>query len=105
MFKDYQPHIIIKPYKKKKRSKIKKFLLGILVISFILTLSVYIGLNFLIKSQVKNIEELKQENNYLKKEIQKFSSSDKAYDEILRTKYGYIKDGEKIIIYSRTSKK
>ncbi len=95
----YQPQIVIKPYKKR-RKKIRKWLIGILIIGFILTLSIYLGLNFMVKREMKEIEEIRKENSYFKKEIQKLSNSDTPYEEILRTKYGYIKKGEKIIIYS-----
>ena len=104
MFKDYQPKIIIKPYQKRKKSW-KKVLLGILLVSFVITLSVYLGLSFLVNKEVRNISELRQENNYLKKEIKKLKTSDEAYEEILRTKYGYIKNGEKIIVYSHSIKR
>jgi len=99
MISRYQPQIIIKPYKKR-RKRIRKWLIGILIIGFILTLSIYLGLNFIVKKELKEIEEIKKENNYFRKEIQKLSNSDTSYEEILRTKYGYIKKGEKIIIYS-----
>lgn len=99
MISRYQPQIIIKPYKKRKK-RIKKWLIGILIIGFILTLSIYLGLNFIVKRELKEIEEIKKENNYFRKKIQKLSNSNASYEEILRTKYGYIKKGEKIIIYS-----
>ncbi len=97
----YQPQIIIKPYKKKKKKKkLRKWLLGVLIIGFILSLSIYLLLSFIIKKELKEIENLKKENKYFKKEIQKLSKSDIFYEEILRTQYGYIKRGEKVFIYS-----
>jgi len=95
----YQPQIVIKP-KRKKRKKRKRWFLAVLLIAVFLTISIYLGLNFMIKREMKEIEEIRKENSYFKKEIQKLSNSDTPYEEILRTKYGYIKKGEKIIIYS-----
>uniref|UniRef100_A0A7V5N0A3 Septum formation initiator family protein n=1 Tax=Thermodesulfobacterium geofontis TaxID=1295609 RepID=A0A7V5N0A3_9BACT len=91
--------IVIKPYKKK-RKKRKKWFLGILIIGFIFTLSIYLILSFMVKREMKKIEEIKKENRYYRKEIQKLSNSDMPYEELLRTRYGYIRKGEKIIIYS-----
>lgn len=97
----YQPQIVIKPYKKKKKKKkIRKFLLGVLIIGLILSLSVYLLLSVMVRKELREIENLKKENKYFKGEIQKLSKSDIFYEEILRTKYGYIKKGEKIFLYS-----
>jgi hypothetical protein len=98
MLNRYQSQIIIKPHKKKKKKK--KWFVGILLIGFILTVSVYLVLSFMVKREMQNIEEIERENKYLRREIQKFSNSNIPYEELLRTKYGYIKEGEKIIIYS-----
>ncbi len=95
----YQPQIIIKPSYKKKKKK-KKLLGGVLLISIILAFFIYLGLNFMIRREIRKIEDIKRENKYLRKRIQKLSSSDIPYEELLRTKYGYIKKGEKLIIYS-----
>ncbi len=93
--------IITSPYKKEKKDRFKRFLFWILVVTLFLTSFLYVSLYFLIKNQAKNIKELRLENEYFSKEIKKFQVSDKAYEEVLRTKYGYIGDGEKIIIYSK----
>lgn len=98
MLNKYQSQIVIKPHKKKKKKK--KWFIGILLIGFIFTFSIYLLLSFMVKREMKTIEEMERENNYLRKEIQKFSNSNIPYEELLRTKYGYIKEGEKIIIYS-----
>ncbi|MDF2954224.1 MAG: hypothetical protein OD816_001469 [Thermodesulfobacterium sp.] len=95
----YQPQIVIKP-KRKKRRKRKKWFLAILLIAVFLTFSIYLGLSFMVKREMSKIEEIEKENRYLREKIQKFSTSDIPYEELLRTKYGYIKRGEKIIIYS-----
>lgn len=95
----YQPQIVIKP-KRKKRRKRKKWFLAILLIAVFLTFSIYLGLSFMVKREMNKIEEIEKENRYLREKIQKFSTSDIPYEELLRTKYGYIKRGEKIIIYS-----
>lgn len=91
--------ILIKPYKKK-RKKRKGLFIGVLIIGAILTLSIYLIFSFMVKREMKKIEEIKKENRYYRKEIQKMSNSDTPYEEILRTKYGYIKRDEKVIIYS-----
>lgn len=103
MLKRRETKILIKPYKKK-RKKRKKWFIGILIIGTILTLSLYLVLSFMVKREMKKIEEIEKENRYYRKEIQKLSNSDMPYEEILRTKYGYIKKGEKIIIYSSNFK-
>lgn len=99
MLNRYQSQIIIKLHKKKKKKK-KKWFIGILLIGFIFTISIYLVLSFMVKREIKEIEEIERENKYLRKEIQKFSNLDIPYEELLRTKYGYIREGEKVIIYS-----
>jgi len=99
MLKRRKSQIIIRPYKKK-RKKRKKWFLGILIIGVILTFSIYLILSFMVKREMKKIEEIKKENRYYRKEIQKLSNSDIPYEELLRTRYGYIRKGEKVIIYS-----
>jgi len=99
MLSKRKSQIIIKPYKKR-RKKRKRWFLGILIIGLVLTLSIYLILSFMVKREMKKIEEIKKENRYYRKEIQKLSNSDMPYEELLRTRYGYIKKGEKIIIYS-----
>ncbi len=63
-------------------------------------MSIYLLLSFIIKRELKEINNIKSENKYFKWEIQKLSKSDIFYEEILRTRYGYIKKGEKIFLYS-----
>ena len=99
MLSKHKSQIIIKPYKKKTKKR-KKWFLGILIIVIIFTFSTYLILSFMVKREMKKIEEIQKENRYYKKEIQKLSNSDIPYEELLRTKYGYIKKGEKIVIYS-----
>ena len=99
------PQIIIKPYKKdKKNKKIKKILISIFSVVLFLCIVVYLWLSWVINREIKDLQRLKKENKYLKEEIKKLANSDKAYEEILRTKYGFVKDGEKLIIYSNTYK-
>ncbi|WP_168194227.1 septum formation initiator family protein [Thermodesulfobacterium sp. TA1] len=98
--KKKKPQIFIRPYSKKKKSKLKKFFFTLLLVLLGLTFSTFLTLNFLIKRELAEIENLKKENTYYEGEIKKLTSNDEPYEEILRTKYGYIKEGEKIIIYS-----
>ncbi|HAA84302.1 MAG: Septum formation initiator [Thermodesulfobacterium sp. 37_54] len=94
------PQIYIKPYAKKKKSRFKKVFFTLLLIFLGLTCAVFLTLNFLIKKEMEEVERVKRENVYYEGEIKRLTSSDEPYEEILRTKYGYIKEGEKIIIYS-----
>lgn len=95
----YKPQIIIKS-KKNKRKKIKKWFKIVLTAGVIFVFFIYLGLNLMVKREMSKIEEIEKENNFLRKQVQKFSTSDIPYEELLRTRYGYIKEGEKIIIYS-----
>ncbi len=93
--------IFVRSYrKKKKKSRFRYVLVGILFFCFFISLTFYLWISWLVKREVSDIEKIRKENTYLKKEIQKYLSSDKYYEEILRTKYGFIKNGEKIFIYS-----
>ncbi|MCS7150625.1 MAG: septum formation initiator family protein [Caldimicrobium sp.] len=68
-------------------------------------LTIYLFLHWLIKKESKELEKLKLDNQMLRSEIKKYQSSEQAYEELLRTKLGFIKDGEKIIIYSESKRK
>ncbi len=92
--------IIIRPYSKKRRKKrLRRLFLFFLSVLVVFTLSLYFFLNWLIKKENEEVEKLKTKNQSLRSEIKKYESSDEAYEELLRVKMGYIKDGEKIIIY------
>ena len=93
--------IIVRPYKrKKKKSRFRYVLMGLFLFGFFVSLSLYLWISWLVKKESADIEKIKKENSYLKREIQKCLSSDKYYEEILRTRYGFIRDGEKLFIYS-----
>ncbi len=94
------PRILIKPYKKKKKNRFKYVLMGFLFFGFLLSLSFYLWISWLVKREASEIEQIKKNNAYLRREIHKYLSSDRYYEEILRTKYGFIKEGEKIFVYS-----
>ncbi len=49
----------------------------------------------------KEIAYLKEENKRLAFYIQNLKTSDKFFEEFLRRKFGYIRKGEKIYVYSR----
>lgn len=101
-----EPSIYIKPYsKKKKKKRIKRILLVVLSVLVFFTLTIYLLLHWLIKKESKELEKLKLDNQMLRSEIKKYQSSEQAYEELLRTKLGFIKDGEKIIIYSESKRK
>lgn len=100
MKKTVQPQIILKPYKKKTKKKKRKLIIGILLFCLILSVSIYLFLSWVIKKEHQEIEKLKRENSFLRKEIKNLINSNSSYEKILRTQYGFIKEGEKILIYS-----
>lgn len=80
-------------------------MLVVLSVLVFFTLTIYLLLHWLIKKESKELEKLKLDNQMLRSEIKKYQSSEQAYEELLRTKLGFIKDGEKIIIYSESKRK
>lgn len=70
-----------------------------LTVLIFITLSLYLFLSWIIKKEEKGLEKLRSENQILRSEIKRFQSSDLAYEELLRAKMGYIKNGEKVIQY------
>ncbi|MCS7199710.1 MAG: septum formation initiator family protein [Caldimicrobium sp.] len=101
-----QPVIYLKPYSKRsKKKRLKKILLVVLSVLVFFSLMVYLLLHWMIKKEGRELEKLRMENQILRSEIKRFQSSDEAYEELLRTKMGYIKEGEKLIIYSDLKKK
>lgn len=100
MKKVLQPQIIVKPYKKKTKKKRKRLVIGILIVCLVLSISIYLFLSWMVKKEQREIEKIKKENSFLRKEIKELVSSNSSYEKILRTQYGFIKDGEKILIYS-----
>jgi cell division protein FtsB len=92
--------LIIRPYRKKKKSRFRYILMGLFLFCFVISLSLYLWISWIVKKESVDVEKIKKENSYLRREIQKYLSSDKYYEEILRTRYGFIKDGEKIFVYS-----
>jgi len=90
--------IIIKPRKKKKK-RLRRILVFLLAGSLFFAISIYLFLSWMIKKEAEEIQKIKSKNEILKSQIKRYQSSDEAYEELLRTKLGYIRDGEKIIIY------
>ncbi len=96
------PQIVIKPYSKKRKKKTwRRYFLVIFTFLIFFTVSIYLFLSWLVKKEKTELERLKYENQKIRSEIKKFQSSQEAYEEYIRTRLGYIKDGEKIIIYIR----
>ncbi len=94
------PSIIIKPYsKRKKRKRIKRVFLFSLIIFVFLVLFLYLYLSWIIKKEDQEIEKLKRENERLRSEIRKIQTSEGVYEEFIRTRLGYIREGEKIVQY------
>ena len=89
-------------YKKKRKSKGKFFYIFriLLCLFFIFSVSFYLWLHYLIKKEESEIKRLKKENEVLQMQVKKFLTSDKYYEELLRTEFAYIKKGEKLFIYS-----
>jgi len=90
--------IIIKP-KPKRKKRIRKLLLFGLLIFVLLTTSMYFYLSWRIKKELKDIEDLKVKNEQIRQEIKQLQSSESNYEELIRRRLGYIKDGEKVFIY------
>jgi len=90
--------IIIKP-KPKRKKRIRKLLLFGLLILVLLTTSMYFYLSWRIKKELKDIEDLKIKNEQMRQEIKQLQSSESNYEELIRRRLGYIKDGEKVFIY------
>jgi cell division protein FtsB len=90
--------IIIKP-KPKRKKRIRKLLLFGLLILVLLTTSMYFYLSWRIKKELKDIEDLKIKNEQIRQEIKQLQSSESNYEELIRRRLGYIRDGEKIFIY------
>ena len=89
-------------YKKKRKSRGKLFYIFriLLCLCFIFSVSFYLWLSYLIKKEKAEIKRLEKENEVLQMQIKKFLTSDKYYEEFLRTEFAYIKKGEKLFIYS-----
>jgi len=90
--------IIIKPRKKKKK-RLRRILVFLLAGSLLFAISIYFFLSWMIKKEAEEIQKIKSKNEILKSQIKRYQSSDEAYEELLRTRLGFIKEGEKIIIY------
>ncbi|MFZ8831546.1 MAG: FtsB family cell division protein [Thermodesulfobacteriaceae bacterium] len=90
--------VIIKP-KPKKKKRIRRFLLFGLLILVLLTTFMYFYFSWRIKKELKDIEDLKIKNEQIRQEIKQLQSSESNYEELIRRRLGYIRDGEKIFIY------
>jgi cell division protein FtsB len=90
--------IIIKP-KPKRKKRIRRLLLFGLLILVLLTTFMYFYLSWRIKKELKDIEDLKIKNEQIRQEIIQLQSSESNYEELIRRRLGYIRDGEKIFIY------
>ncbi|MFN3920964.1 MAG: FtsB family cell division protein [Caldimicrobium sp.] len=96
----FKPKIVLTPYhKRKKKKKYKRIFIFILFFFVFFALGAYFLLSWIIRKESKDLERLRLENQKLKTEVREFQSSDKAYEEYLRVKMGYIAEGEKIILY------
>jgi len=73
-------------------------LFGLLIL-VLLTTFMYFYLSWRIKKELKDIEDLKIKNEQIRQEIKQLQSSESNYEELIRRRLGYIRDGEKIFIY------
>jgi cell division protein FtsB len=96
--------IIIKP-KPKRKKRIRRLLLFGLLILVLLTTFMYFYLSWRIKKELKDIEDLKIKNEQIRQEITQLQSSESNYEELIRRRLGYIRDGEKIFIYYQNKAK
>jgi len=94
-----QKEILIRPYQRKKKKRVKRILLLGLTILVLFTVTFYLFLNWVIKKETSELEKIRTKNQSLKSEIKRFQSSKEAYEELLRVRMGYIREGEKIINY------
>jgi len=60
-------------------------------------------MSLLVEHEIKEIKELKYGNQYLRKKIATLRNNPKEYEKEVRRRLGYIKEGEKIVIYSERS--
>jgi cell division protein FtsB len=90
--------IIIKPKPKRKKRVRKLLLFGLLILVLLIT-SMYFYLSWRIKKELKDIEDLRIKNEQIRQEIKQLQSSESNYEELIRRRLGYIKDGEKVFIY------
>ncbi len=86
---------------RKKRSKKFKVLITLLLVWCVVSGILYLGVSWFIAKKVEEIKRLQKENAELRLDIKELKTSSKAYEELIRRKLGYIKDGEKIVIYSK----
>ena len=70
-----------------------------LLILVLLTTFMYFYFSWRIKKELKDIEDLKIKNEQIRQEIKQFQSSESNYEELIRRRLGYIRDGEMIFIY------
>ena len=70
-----------------------------LLILVLLTTFMYFYFSWRIKKELKDIEDLKIKNEQIRQEIKQLQSSESNYEELIRRRLGYIRDGEKIFIY------
>ena len=87
---------------KKKRKKRKKLIFILLLLIFLIFTGIYLGLNWMIHREMMKVKELKKMNESYRQKIQNMLKYASVYEDVLRKKYGLIKEGEKIIIYSPT---
>jgi len=73
-------------------------LFGLLIL-VLLTTFMYFYLSWRIKKELKDIEDLKIKNEQIRQEIIQLQSNESNYEELIRRRLGYIRDGEKIFIY------
>ncbi len=90
--------ILIKSRKRKKKGK--RLIFFLLLTIFFVLMGIYFGLNWMIHREVAEIKKLSKVNQSYKRKIENMLKYASVYEDILRRKYGLIKDGEKVIIYS-----
>jgi len=95
----------VRTYRKKKSKSILRFLILGLCLFVMVSGIGYFVLGWIIEQRLKEIKVLEAQTALLKQKIRTLKESPAAYEEVIRKKLGYIKDGEKVIIYSRKGEK
>jgi len=99
----YRSKIILKGDYRKKKRNFKKFFLKVFLLLIFFCISGSFVLSLLVEHEIKEIKELKYANNYLRKKITVLKNNPQEYEKEIRRRLGYIKEGEKIVIYSERS--
>ncbi len=95
--------IIIKPQKKKKK-KVRRILILVLLFLTFFAFTLYLFLSWRIKKEIGEIESYRLLNEQLRQELKSLQGDERYYEDLIRRRLGYLKEGEKILIYFEPQK-